>query len=476
MTRRALLRPGFRGTMNATEDEGRHNPIDSVERGDWGPSHERNEIMPQEDAFEPAAFPAAAGRRVGVIGAGLVGLSTAIWLQRAGHSVTLLDANDPLDKGSWRRAASFGNACTFATGACLPVAMPGTLRAVPGMLADPDGPLALRWSDLPALTPWLLAFLRSSSKREVDRIVSQLGRLIRAAGPAQESLMEEAGAGHLARRNGCLYLYKSEAGFEAARRDIDLRAREGVAMTVLSRDDVRDREPNLAPLYRKGLLFDEAWHLDTPYDYALALAELFRNRGGTFRAAAIAALEPQESGIRLAGDPAAASFDRVVIAAGAWSRRLARSVGDRVLLDTERGYHVLFPESGGLLNAPTCYPEHGFYLTPTGEGLRAAGTVELGGLDKPPRANRTRTIERVARTLLPGLGAAGGTWMGFRPSMPDSLPVIGASPRDGRVVHAYGHGHIGLTLAAITGRLAAELVSGIEPSLDLSALRPDRFG
>lgn len=418
---------------------------------------------------------AAVRRNVAVIGSGLIGLSTAIWLQRAGHGVTLFDPNDPQDKEAYRRAASYGNACTFATGACLPVAMPGILRAVPAMLANPDGPLALSWGDLPRLAPWLLAFLRASGTREVDRIITELGRLIRAAAPAHESLMAEAGAGHLARRSGCLYLYKTAQSFAAAQRDIDLRAREGVAMTILSAAEIRAREPHLAPLYHKGLLFDDAWHLDTPHDYVLALAALFRAKGGTFRRAEIGALEPQEQGVRLAGDPAAESFDKVVIAAGAWSRGLARSIGDRVLLDTERGYHVMFPDDGALVNAPTCYPEHGFYMTPTGEGLRAAGTVELGGLDKPPRQRRTQVIERVARTLLPGLNAAGREWLGFRPSMPDSLPAIGASPRDSRVVHAYGHGHIGLTLAAITGRLVADLVSDRAPCLDISALRPDRF-
>lgn len=433
--------------------------------------------LPDGRTDDASVVPAQTPRHVAVVGAGVVGLSAAVWLQRAGHAVTLFDKNDPLDSQGWRRASSFGNSCTFAAGSCLPVAMPGILRSVPRMLADPDGPLALRWGDLPRLLPWLAAFLRSSSVAEVERIVAELGRLIRAAGPAQESLLEEAGAGHLARRNGCLHVFKSQASFDAARRGIELRSREGVAMTILSHDDLREREPNLAPSsYHNGLLFEDGWHLDTPYDYALALAGLFRRRGGTFRAAEIAALSPREAGVALAGDPDAQLFDSVVVAAGAWSRRLARSVGVNVLLDVERGYHVLFPEDGGLLTTPTCYPEHGFYMTPTGEGMRVAGTVELGGLDKPPRPNRTATIERVARTLLPALGRRDGDWMGFRPSMPDSLPAIGASPHDGRVIHAYGHGHIGLTLAAVTGRLVAELVSGQRPSLDLSALRPDRFG
>src|SRR5690606_27888848 len=154
--------------------------------------------------------------------------------------------------------SSFGNACTFATGACLPVAMPGIAAAVPRMLLDPDGPLALRMQDLPALTPWLIAFLRASTVRQVDRIVRELGQLIRAASEAQERLLEWVGAAHLVKRNGCLYLYKDEASFSAARRDIELREREGVAMTILSRDEVHDRAPNLAPLYHKGLQFDDA--------------------------------------------------------------------------------------------------------------------------------------------------------------------------------------------------------------------------
>jgi len=417
-----------------------------------------------------------APRHVAVIGAGLVGLATAVALRRDGHRVILYDRHSPEDAGRWLAASSFGNACVFAVGACLPVAMPGVLASLPRMLLDRDGPLALRPRDLPGLAPWLIAFLRSATPRQVDRIVTELGRLIRAAPAAQQRLLREAGAEHLVRRTGNLYLYRTEAGFEATRREIELRQREGVRMAFLSREEVAAREPALAPLYQKGVLFEDSWIIDTPHDYALLLLQHFRRQGGEFRLADIRAIRPEADGLRLEADPAPEPCDAVVIAAGAWSKSLARTVGDKVLLDTERGYHVLFPEAGNLLREPVCYPEYGFYMVPTREGLRCAGTVELGGLDKPPRPNRTAVIERVTRRLLPEVGKAGRTWMGFRPSMPDSLPTIGQSPRDGRIIHAYGHGHIGVTLSALTGELVADLVAGRRPRLDLSALRVDRFG
>jgi D-amino-acid dehydrogenase len=410
---------------------------------------------------------------IGVIGAGVIGLSSALWLQKAGHRVTVFDRNLPEDEASYSRAASYGNACTFATGAVLPVAYPGLWRDVPGMLLDPDGPLALNWRDLPDLLPWLVAFMRFSVPTEYRRITSVLGLLMRAAVPAHEELMAEAGSSHMAHRDGCLYLWRSAASFDAARREIDLRQREGVAQRVLEQDEIREREPHLAPLYHRGLLFETAWRLDSPYAYLLSLAALFRSRGGRIARASIRGIETGTK-LQLVGNEAGDGFDKIVIAAGAWSGPLARSVGERVLLNTERGYHVLFPDDGELLSAPTCYPEHGFYMTPLAEGLRCAGTVELGGLDCPPRPHRADLIERVARVLLPGIGKAGRSWLGFRPSMPDSLPVIGAGRKNPRVIHAYGHGHIGLTLGAVTGRLVAEIASGFRLSVDVSALAVGR--
>lgn len=411
---------------------------------------------------------------IAVVGGGVVGLSCALWLQRVGHTVTILDRALPEDEAAFSKASSYGNACTFATGACLPVAMPGIVKSVPKMLLDRSGPLSIYWRDLPGLIPWLLAFLRFSTEDEVSRITAVLGSLIRFAEPAHRSLMGEAGASHLARHNGCLYVYRTEQLFDAARREIALREREGVRLSILTREQVRDREPNLAPLYAKGLLFDDAYQLDNPYRYVLALASLFRAKGGVFQRADIRNIRSGSQHVTLEGSPHNIDFDRVVVAAGAWSRKLVSSIGGRVLLNTERGYHVLFPGCGALLSAPTCYPEFGFYMSPLEEGLRSAGTVELGGLDRASRPVRTGRIEAVTRRLLPGVKEAGRTWLGFRPSMPDSLPVIGHSETDQRVVYAFGHGHIGLTLAGITGRLVTELIEDLEPCVDIRALAPNR--
>ncbi|HUH40488.1 MAG TPA: FAD-dependent oxidoreductase [Castellaniella sp.] len=400
---------------------------------------------------------AGQGLRVTVVGAGVVGLSCALWLQRAGHTVTVLDRLSPDDPEAYRGASSFGNACTMAFGACLPVAMPGILAQVPGMLMDRSSPLSIFWRDFPQLVPWLWSFVRSATPSQVDRIVAILGAWLRAAPAGHDPLIAEAGVPNLLRQNGCLYLFRNEQEYRAAQPGIRLREREGVRMEILDAAQIREREPALAPLYHKGLCFLDAYSLDDPYRYVQGLMQAFKGRGGRFVQADVRHIDRRGPDIVVRGQDREHPGDRLVIAGGAWSGALAARVGDRVRLNTERGYHVLFPEAAGLLQAPTCYPAHGFYMTPTAQGLRAAGTVELGGLGRPARAVRTDVIERTLRVLVPDAGPAGRTWLGFRPSMPDSLPVIGPSPRDARVFYAFGHGHIGLTLAGISGRALATL-------------------
>jgi glycine/D-amino acid oxidase-like deaminating enzyme len=414
-------------------------------------------------------------RRVVVIGGGVVGLSCGLWLLKAGHSVTVIDRQALGAQASFARTASLGTACTIALGACLPLATPGIWAAAPTMLLDHRGPLSIYWRDILRLTPWLIAFLKSSRRPDFDRIVSVLGGLLRLAEAGHAPLIEESGAGGLLRRGGCLYLYRTPKQFADAKEGIALRKREGVNMEILDAEAIGRTEPSLAPLYHKGVRFTDAYHLDTPSRYALALADAIRGRGGEFVQGEARGLASANDGVEAILEHGRLKADRIVVACGAWSRPLAASMGDRVLLDTERGYHVLFPDGGSLLSEPCCYPELGFYLTPLEEGLRAAGTVELGGLDAPPRAARIEMIARAARKILPQLGQAGRAWVGFRPSMPDSLPVIGPSPHDARVLYAFGHGHIGLTLAGVTGRIVSDLISGFDPPLDIEPLRPARF-
>ena len=417
-----------------------------------------------------------ARKHVIVIGAGAVGLSSALWLLRAGHFVTVCDPAPPLPGINYSTSASFGNACAIALAAVIPVSMPGLAMDVPRMLLDREGPLSIYWQDFPCLTGWLVEFLKAGRPDRVREIVATLGGLLRAAHAGLAPLIEESGASHLVRNTGCLYLYPTEEGFRKSRYSMQLREEQGVRMRVLDADEIRDREPALAPRYRMGVDFQDAYSLDSPEQCMRLFARAIEARGANFVRSTVDGIMGTSSGLiaRLATGESIAA-DKVVVAGGAWSGKLAQGLGDRIPLNTERGYHVMYPSAGNLLRSPICYPDHGFYLTPMADGLRSAGTVELGGLDRPARTVRTDVIDRVTRMLIPGVGEAGSTWLGFRPSMPDSLPVIGTSPRNPDVIYAFGHGHVGLTLCGITGRLVGELVGGIAPCVDLNALRPDRF-
>lgn len=420
-------------------------------------------------------LPDAERGHVAVVGAGLVGLCSSLWLQRMGHRVTIIDPAPPLGDASYRQACSYGNACTFAPHGVVPVAMPGVIWRVPGMLLNPLGPLAIVWRYLPQLVPWLRAFLASSTRAEVERIAGTLAVLLSHADAAWQPLVTQAGAERLMRHDGCLYLYKTEAQFRAADAEYGLRERHGVSMDRLDQADIRGIEPNLAPLYHKGVLFRDAYVFSSPRQLAFALAQALVTGGGEIVRGEVSAIEPGNDGIGLRIADKQILADHAVVAAGARSRKLTASVGDRVLLDTERGYHVLFPQAGNLLSRPVCYPEHGFYMVPMADGLRAAGTVELGGLAAPLNPKRTAMIREGVKKLLPGAGEGSDEWLGFRPSMPDSLPVIGASRRLPCITYAFGHGHLGLTLSALTGYLVSQLVAGRIPAIDLTPLRPDRF-
>ena len=405
-----------------------------------------------------------------IIGAGFVGVATAMWLQRSGHKVTLVDP-EPFAKGAY-----FGNACTIATYANIPVGTPSTIKQIPKLLFNPNSPLSINWSYLPWLAPWLLRFFWASRPSQVANIGYQLGVLLSHAHSALTPLIEAVQGHDLVTKNGTLYLYGSEAGFVKARPDIELRRRNGIPVTALTKAEIRDLEPHLNPIYERGLFFENAQHLLSPIGLLQRMADSVIAKGGqiiTNKALAIERVSADKLKVQLQGTSVVGS--RVVVAAGAWSKCLAQQVGDTLPLDTEQGYHLMYKGAEQLLNRPVGWADMGFYMTPMNDGLRAAGTVELAGLNNPANPRRLKLIADTVKTLLPQLQSHDSEWSGFRPSMPDSMPVIGQSSKDLGVYYAFGHGHIGVTLSGITGKLISELIDGKPTSVDISAFSPQRF-
>jgi D-amino-acid dehydrogenase len=345
------------------------------------------------------------------------------------------------------------------------------------MLLDPLGPLAIRWRYLPKLAPWLWEFVRASTPRRVEEISLALRPLLVQAVDAYLPLLESAGVADMLRRTGWLCVYESDRTFAAAQGDLALQRRRGVQMQILPAEEIRQFEPSLAPIYRHAVYSPENAYVADNYRLVQALAESFVRNGGTLlredvRDFTIGAHGPTH----IVTDQARHPLDAVVIACGAWSKALAVRLGHRPLLDTERGYHVMFPNPGVMPRLPIYSGDHSFAVTPLAQGLRVAGTVELGGLAAAPNYARAQVLVERGRRMFPQLEEAGRTeWMGFRPSMPDSVPVISGSDRHRNAVFAFGHGHVGLTLGAVTGRIVADLVAGRDPGLDMRPYRIDRF-
>lgn len=409
---------------------------------------------------------------VAVIGAGIVGASCALSLQKSGLQVCLLDRARP------GQGASYGNAGTFASYGCIPLNSPTLIHRLPRLLFSHNSPLAVHWPSVPSLLPWLTAFLRNCSRNRVEQIISALGNLLTHAEAAMDVLIDDAGAGDLVSKRGTLYLYITRQGFDAADWEINQRRGQGVRVDVLSLDEALSLEGALAPIFHRGLFFRDAKHFLDPHLLVERFVESTVSRGGEFLVSEVKNIRWDGAGnvrLRLANaDEIVARH--LVIAAGAWSKPLVASIRERIPLSVERGYHLMFPDDAGLISRPVAWGESGVYFTPMHEGLRAAGTVELGALSAPENPKRIRYIERHARRLLPQLGVEGDSWLGFRPTLPDSLPVIGQSRVQSNLYFAFGHQHLGLTLSGITGQLITELIQTGRTQLDLTPFRLDRFG
>ncbi|MPV69851.1 NAD(P)/FAD-dependent oxidoreductase [Burkholderia sp. BE17] len=406
---------------------------------------------------------------IAIVGAGFIGLGAAAWLQRDGHRVTLFD---PAGVG---HGASFGNAATFAPYGCVPVNGPSVFRDIPHFLFAADSPLRIRWPYLLRGAPWLARFLLASTPARHARSASALAALLSRAADGYAPLLAPPRLAAFVRPRECLYLYARQASFDAAQPSLALRRRLGVPFELLDANAIRRLEPALAPIFARGVLFVGSWFFSDPHGF---LGELFAHLatgGATLERERVERIEPVGDGVNVHAGGSVRTFDHVVVAAGARSREFAAACGDAVPLDTERGYHVQFAAQEQIVTRPVGWAERGFYMTPLDEGLRAAGTVELGGFDAPMNRSLVALLTRSAREALPSLGAPTRSWLGFRPTLPDGVPVIGCAQRSARVIHAFGHQHLGVTLAGITGRIVADLVAQRAPPLDLTPYRAARF-
>ena len=406
-----------------------------------------------------------------VIGAGIVGIATGLYLQRDGWQVTVIDPKGPGE------GTSRGNAGLFATGHVIPDAMPGLPAKVPGMLFDRESPLSIRWRYLPRIIPWLARCVSTCTTERAKHSTQALAGLLGDAMASYEPLFQSAGASGLIRNKGVLYVYKNPKSFAAAGLEIALKREHGIRMEILDANGIRELAPALASVHSHGVFYPDYAHTVDPFVLVQTLGARLAQAGAEF-------VRTNATGFLFDGNRVAAvrtaernhNADIVVVAAGAYSRPLAAALGSCVPLDTERGYHVTFADPGIDLDLPVLAVDGHFLMTPMTPGLRSGGLVEFGGLEAPPNPALHAMLARQTKQILPDLNTENpSNWMGYRPAMPDSLPVISRTAKHRNAFLAFGHGHIGLTSAAATGHAIADLAVDRSPQFDLAPFRADRF-
>ncbi|MBM3596585.1 MAG: FAD-dependent oxidoreductase [Alphaproteobacteria bacterium] len=409
--------------------------------------------------------------KVTVIGAGIVGMCCASYLQRDGHDVTVIDAVDPGE------SCSFGNAGGLSPGSIMPVATPGMLSQVPKWLADPLGPLAIRWGYLLPVLPWLVKFVHAGRMERVIEVAAALRSLLKPVFESYDPIAKAAGAQGLIHRSGQMHVYRSEAAFRGDALGWKIRRDHGCEIEEIDAHQIRQIEPALAPIFARGIHFPTHGHCSNPFRLVQMLAEQLVRNGGTIMRRRVQGFRLDARGpTALKTDGGDVEIDRLVIAAGAWSHKLSRELGSAVPLESQRGYHVTVAEPGVAPRINVMWADAKFMATPMDVGLRFAGTVELAGLNAPPDYRRAEVLLQRGKQMYPGVkDARVSEWMGHRPCTPDTIPVISRSPHWSQVFYAFGHGHTGLSGASTTGRVIADLVAGRPPVIDVSPFRIDRF-
>ena len=407
--------------------------------------------------------------KIGIIGAGIQGISNAIFLQKKGFRVTVFDKDEP---GS--PAASYGNAGHFSPYASVPINRPDVLTDVPAMLLSSSGPLALKWNYVPKMIPWFLKFIRNCSTKRMMHTAKNMHQILDLALPAYDELFDEIDLEGLVEKKGILYIWNNQ-NLKSRELEIKIRNELGVDQQLITPKEIHDLEPNIKPFYHGGVFYKYGRHARNPKKILLKLFDLFLKKGGKFLKINIKDINFNEEKPILRSDNQNFIFDKAVIACGAFSKRLTEHLDEKIPLDTERGYHVHFKGCDHLLSRPVIFQNRGFGITPMEQGLRVVGTVEFGGLNNKISKSRIKNLINNAKYMLDDLPEHEDEWLGFRPSMPDFLPVIGPSKNYRNVFYCFGHHHLGWTLGPISGKIISGMIAQENTNLNLKPYSSLRF-
>ena len=406
-----------------------------------------------------------------VVGAGIIGTAISLDLQKRGRRVVLVHRDAP------GKGASFGNMASIAVTEFMPASRPSVWKQIPGWMLDPEGPVRVRPGYMPKLVPWFLRFIAASRPTKLRELEAQGAALCSRALGDTLDLLRETGLSDQISQEGCLSLYADEAEFKADREHIEILERFGISHEVTGRQAITALEPEISDMIGMAVLFPQNRSMKDPYKLVLALAERFVALGGRIESGeVVGCVRSDRMREVVLKDGRKLPAGEVVICAGAYSAKLARDLGEPIPLETERGYHTQIMAPGISMKHSIIWPAKAFMVTPTAGGIRVGGTVEMAGLDSPPDYRRAKITVKRAREALPNLRCEDFTeWMGHRPALPDTVPILSASARTKGLFYATGHGHLGLTYAATTARLMGELITGGKPSVDLRPYRVNRF-
>ena len=412
-------------------------------------------------------------KSAGIIGSGIQGVCIGLQLIKKGIPVTIFDRFDPLSKEF--KAASYGNAGHFSPYAVLQFNRPDILYDVPKMLFSSYGPLALKWNYVLKMIPWFFHYLKNCNKKSSLHTAKYMHQILNLSNDAYEEIFKEIDITNLVEKKGIIYVWTNK-NLKSRKFEIKVRDDLGIKQKLLSQKEVLSLEPNLNPVFDSGVIYEDSMHAKDPHGILKEIFKLFLKKGGKFIQENIKSLRQiSENETIIKSETEEYKFEKSVIASGAFSKHLTDQLGEKIPLDTERGYHVHFKGMENLISRPVIFLDRGFGLTPMNQGLRAVGTVELGGLKNPPSKKRIKYVVNCAKELLPQLEEHNDEWLGFRPTLPDFLPILGPSLNNKNIIYAFGHHHLGWTLGAVTGKIVSGIVAEEKTNLDLSPYSSKRF-